>query len=219
MIQKRKATSAHRQDIWLKDLIDEHLEGTMTSRGEHVFYPSVISNSCDRYVWLCYNGRMVDRPLPAVLERIFQNGSFLEERVGKWFSELGILIDREVSVKYEIPAISGRIDFLIRHANFGVIPIELKSINTSKFDTLRKPLPEHNIQIQMYLNMGNYAKGTVLYENKNNQKIKAFLVDKDPEHWADILERCFKIKDMLAMPEKCTGPRYCDCRLVEEGLL
>ena len=38
MIQKRKAKAAHRQDVWLKDLIDEHLEGTMTSRGEHVFY-------------------------------------------------------------------------------------------------------------------------------------------------------------------------------------
>ena len=219
MIDKRKTNPAHREDIWLKDLIDEHLTGTMTSRNKRVFYPSVISNPCDRYVWLCYYGRMVDRPLPAVLERIFQNGSYLEDRVAKWLTDLNILVDREVSVKYEIPAISGRIDFLIRHANYGVLPIELKSINTTKFDKLRKPLDDHFIQIQMYLNMGGYEKGTVFYENKNNQKIKAFLVDRDPEKWADILDRCFKIKEMLMAPEKCTGPRWCDCRQVEEGLL
>ena len=65
-------------DLWLSEIIDEHLDGTMFAPRTGVFHPSVISNACDRYVWLCYHGKMVDQPLPAKLQRIFQNGSFLE---------------------------------------------------------------------------------------------------------------------------------------------
>ena len=104
---------------------------------------------------------------------------------------------------------------MIKHYDFGLIPIELKSINTAGFAKLRGPKPEHQTQIQMYLNMGNYDKGTVLYENKNDQKIKTFIVDRDPEQWADILERCFRIQEMLIPPEKCSGATWCNCRKVE----
>tara|TARA_R110000824_G_scaffold67689_2_gene175278 strand:+ start:107 stop:781 length:675 start_codon:yes stop_codon:yes gene_type:complete len=204
-------------DLWLSEIIDEHLDGTMFAPRTGVFHPSVISNACDRYVWLCYHGKMVDQPLPAKLQRIFQNGSFLEERVEVWLKNLNILVDREVSVKQDIPPISGRIDFLIKHYDFGLIPIELKSINTAGFAKLRGPKPEHQTQIQMYLNMGNYDKGTVLYENKNDQKIKTFIVDRDPEQWADILERCFRIQETLVTPEKCGGASWCNCKLVPMG--
>ena len=203
------------QDIWLAELIDDYLTGTMFAPRGGVFHPSVISNTCDRYVWLCYHGKMADQPLPPKLERIFQNGNFLEERVGSWLEGLNILIDREVSVKQEIPPISGRIDFLINHYKFGTHPIELKSINTAGFAKLKKPKPEHQIQIQMYLNMGNYGQGTVLYENKHDQKIKTFLVDKDPIQWDEILRRCFNIQEMLMPPEKCSGATWCNCRKVE----
>ena len=218
-IKPPKPTNRIRNDRWLSEIIDEHLEGLMEAPRGVVFHPSVISNSCDRYVWLCYHGYMIDQPLPPKLQRIFQNGSFLEERVEQWFEGLNILVDREVSVKQEIPAISGRIDFLIKHYNYGIIPIELKSINTAGFVRLKGPKPEHQIQLQMYLNMGSYDIGTVLYENKNEQNIKTFLVERDAEQWGEILDRCFRIQEMLARPEKCTGARWCACRKVTGELL
>ena len=67
----------------------------------------------------------------------------------------------------------------------------------------------------MYLNMGGYDVGTVLYENKNDQNIKAFLVEKDPIQWDEILNRCFRIQEMLMPPEKCSGATWCNCRKVE----
>ena len=203
-----------KKDVWLAEILDEHLEGIMEAPKGGVFHPSVLSNPCDRYVWLCYHGKMVDQPLPPNLQRIFQNGNFLEERVETWLKALNILIDREVSVKYEIPVISGRIDFLIQHYDYGVMPIELKSINTAGFGKLVRPKPEHDIQIQMYLNMGQYEKGTVLYENKNDQKIKAYIVERDKEQWGDILDRCFRIQETYIKPQKCTGPPWCACKKV-----
>ena len=68
-------------------------------------------------------------------------------------------------------------------------------------------------------NAGNSADsvdvGTVLYENKNDQNIKAFLVEKDPIQWDEILNRCFRIQEMLMPPEKCSGATWCNCRKVE----
>ena len=54
--------------------------------------------------------------------------------------------------------------------------------------------------------------GVVLYECKNDQKIKAFEIKKDPRHWNEIHDRCTRIMNMPTQPEKCTGYRYCACK-------
>jgi len=213
--KSRKTTVNAPADLWLEEMIDASLEGVMQAPKAGVFYPSALGNPCDRYLWLCYNGLMIDQTLPAKLERIFQNGNSLEDRVDKWLSKLNILIDRELSVKQDIPPISGRIDFIINHATYNHMPVELKSINTNGFSKLRSPKPEHSVQLQIYLNMGNYDIGTVLYENKNDQKIKSFLVERNIQAWDDILNRCFTIQEMLARPENCGGATWCACRKVE----
>ena len=204
------------QDNWLNELIDDYLQGTMHAPRAGVFYPSALGNPCDRYLWLCYHGHMVDQPLPANLQRIFQCGSSLEDRVAKWFDGLKILLYQEKPVRLEVPPISGRIDFLIRHETYGNHPVELKSINKVGFGKLKRPKPEHSLQLQMYLNMGDYPMGTVLYECKDDQRIKSFLVERDVVEWEKILARCFKIQDMIAMPEKCTGASWCACKNVSE---
>tara|TARA_Y100000361_G_scaffold152431_1_gene171899 strand:+ start:331 stop:1017 length:687 start_codon:yes stop_codon:yes gene_type:complete len=212
----RKTTNKALADTWLEDVIDASLEGVMEAPKAGVFYPSSLGNPCDRYLWLCYNGLMIEQNLPANLERIFQNGSSLEDRVDRWFSKLNILVERELSVKQDIPPISGRIDFIINHATYNHMPVELKSINTNGFSKLRSPKPEHAVQIQMYLNMGGYDIGTVLYENKNDQKIKSFLVERDTKAWDEILARCFNVQEMIARPDECTGATWCACRKVED---
>ena len=199
-VKKKVKKSLFTEDTWLVNQIDEHLEGVMDAPREGVFYPSALGNPCDRYLWLCYNGKMVSQTLSPNLQRIFQNGSFLEDRVDRWLEEMNLLIDREVAVKQDIPPISGRIDFLIQHYNYGEHPIELKSINTSGFYKLKAPKPEHEIQLQIYLNIGDYNQGTVFYENKNDQKIKTFVIERDIEKNNDILNRCFKFQDLLARP-------------------
>ena len=211
---KTKKKSLYDEDSWLVNQIDNHLEGVMEAPRTGVFYPSALGNPCDRYLWLCYNGKMVSQTLPPNLERIFQNGSSLEDRVDKWLEEMNILGDREVSVKQDIPPISGRIDFLINHYKYGIHPIELKSINTSACYKLKSPKPEHEIQLQIYLNIGDYNQGTVFYENKNDQKMKTFVIERDIEKWNEILNRCFKIQDMLARPTDCTGNSWCACKKV-----
>jgi len=205
-----------KSDEWLMETIDEYLTGVMHPPRSGVFHPSTLSNPCDRSVWLIYHGKMIATPLEPHVQRIFQNGNFLEQRVEKWFQNLGILVGREIPVRFDVPAISGRIDFLIKHSTYGITPIELKSINTSGFTKLRSPKPEHEMQLQMYLNMARYDIGTVLYENKNDQKIKAFFVERDEKEWQAILSRCANIQSMTEAPKQCTGAYWCSCRKVKD---
>ena len=202
-------------DTWLNNVIDEHLTGVMTPPRSGVFHPSTLSNSCDKAVWLTFHGHMTTSKLEPTLNRIFQNGSFLEKRVESWLANLGILLGSEIPVKNDNPSMSGRIDFLIKHEEYKVLPVELKSINTNGFAKLSGPKKEHKAQLQMYLNMGNFDMGTVLYENKNDQQIKSFLLERDETEWNRIIERCFNIQAMSEPPLRCTGAFWCACRSVD----
>ena len=213
---KRTKTKMQPQDEWLNSIIDEHLTEVDSPPRGGVFHPSALGNPCDRYLWLYYNSMLPEQLIEPRVRRIFQNGEFLEDRVGLWFSELNILLDREISLKQEIPPLSGRMDFLIKHYEYGEHPVELKSINKSNFTKLRGPKNEHYIQLQVYMNMGNYDHGTVLYECKDDQNIKSFVIEKDIEIWDNIIKRCFDIQNMIAKPEECTGIYWCPCRKVKE---
>ena len=209
--KKKKAP----RDKWLTKIIDEHLTEVDTPPRGGVFHPSALGNPCDRYLWLYYNAKIPEQILEARIKRIFQNGNFLEDRVALWLTDLNILIDREISLKQELPPISGRMDFLIKHLEYGELPVELKSINKFGFTQLSAAKPEHFTQLQMYLNMSGYDHGTVLYECKDDQHLKAFLIERDEEAWADILKRCFDIQAMTIAPDKCTGAWYCVCKKVK----
>ena len=60
--------------------------------------------------------------------------------------------------------------------------------------------------------------GIVVYENKNDQELKAFKVQQNADEWGAILERCIKIQYMSVndVPTGCTGAFYCACREVKQ---
>ena len=96
--------------------------------------------------------------------------------------------------------------------------LELKSINEKGFNDLKSsPKHDHFIQLQIYLNLLNKDYGIVLYENKNDQKLKAFKVERDVKVWETLLERCLNIMNMTELPATCTGEVWCKCKGVKNG--
>ena len=198
--------------------LEENLAYTKkwTTRG--VFYPSMLGNTCDRYLYLAYNGQLGDQVIGAKLVRIFDHGGSLEVRMQKYFERTGLFLAAEQSVKVHTPPISGRYDFLLKHEEYGRVILELKSINDKGFKALiDTPKPEHLLQVQIYLNLAGVENGVVLYENKNDQTLKAFKVVRNDAIWNGVLERCTRIQAMvpLNMPTQCTGEFFCDCRKVK----
>ena len=157
-----------------------------------------------------------EQDITAQTQRIFDNGGYLEERMDEYFTKLDIVDDREKVVKLDEPPISGRVDFILRHGEFGQVALELKSINARGFGALNKgPKPEHVIQLQIYLNLLPMEKGVILYENKNDQQLKSFVLDKYILVWQGLLDRCYTIMAMTSAPNKCTGNKWCRCKGVD----
>ena len=201
------------EEVWLVKSLEESLGGPQRKNRAGVFYPSMLGSYCMKLLYLAYNGLLPEQVIDDNLQRIFDNGNFLEERMATYFTKMDILLDREVEAKSDNPPISGRVDFLLKHADYDKIGLELKSINDKGFEALKnRPKREHTVQLQIYLHILKLPYGVVLYENKNNQKLKAFGMLPDPEIWAQILKKCEDIMLMMEPPSRCSGPQWCNCR-------
>ena len=213
---KKSSGRTKNQDRWLLKSIDNAIAYKNRPPSKGKFYPSLFGNPCDRYLYMAYNGLLDWDEIDGRIKRIFDHGGTFEERMKKYLKKADIYIDDEISVKLEDPPISGRIDFLIEHDKHGETPLELKTIKDEDFNDLKEaPKHEHLIQLQIYLNVREYKYGVVVYENKNDQKLKAFKVDADKEMWETILDRCKLIMEMEEAPSNCTGMWYCKCKGVK----
>ena len=71
--------------------------------------------------------------------------------------------------------------------------------------------------------MLGHEEGVVLYENKNTQQIKTFVVKQNKDLWDGILTRAQTIVDMVLPPKLSEVAsihyNYCDCKLVKDGEL
>ena len=216
-VETKTRSRTSNQDKWLLKMFEDTLGYSQSSSRVGVFYPSMLGNECDRYLYLAFRGKLPQQDIASTTQRIFDTGSSLEDRMTKYFEKMGILKGREIAVKSDSPPISGRADFLLVHEEHTEVVLELKSINDKGFKNLySKPKPEHAIQLQIYLQLMDKPYGIVLYENKNDQKLKAFQVKRSPKEWNDLVARCTLIQEAEELPLMCTGPSWCACRKYKE---
>jgi hypothetical protein len=216
-VETKTRSRTSNQDRWLLKMFEDNLGYQQNSNRVGVFYPSMLGNECDRYLYLAFRGKLPQQEIASTTQRIFDTGSSLEDRMTKYFEKMNILKGREISVKCDAPPISGRADFLLVHGEHTEVVLELKSINDKGFKNLySKPKPEHALQLQIYMQLLDKAYGIVLYENKNDQKLKAFKVKRSAKEWNALVKRCKEIQDAISIPESCTGAVWCACRKYEE---
>ena len=216
-VETKTRSRTSNQDKWLLKMFEDKLGYQQNSSRVGVFYPSMLGNECDRYLYLAFRGLLPQQEIASTTQRIFDTGSSLEDRMTKYFEKMGILKGREIPVKCDVPPISGRADFLLAHEEHTEIVLELKSINDKGFKNLySKPKPEHALQLQIYLQLLDKPYGIVLYENKNDQKLKAFQMKRSAKEWNALVKRCTEIQDAISIPESCTGAVWCACRKYKE---
>ena len=203
---------------WLTKQIDLHLENPIFENrkdSKGVFYASGLGNTCDRALFLLYHGLLPQSSVNAQLQRIFDHGHSTEARFRTYFERMRAFVADEVPARIEHPPIHGRADFILTFPRLGIkrLILELKTINDNGFGRLVEPKPEHTIQLQCYLNILNYQQGIVLYENKNNQNLKSFYLEKDENIFKDIIARCRRIQRMEELPdiESVKHDRWCSC--------
>lgn len=217
-IKYRQAKSESNRDLWMERLIDAgctRREESSASVGGK-FYASMVGNPCDRFLYLHYQGLLPPLVVDAHLARIFGAGNVAQDRFKQYFINERVFVDEEISVSCEVPPISGRIDLLLNTEEKGLYIVEMKTINSNGFKNLSRPKIEHEVQLQVYLNLRGVSEGGVVYENKDTQEVKVFKVSKNVSDWASIIDRCIRIMALKEIPTLASvkgkhDDRYCQC--------
>lgn len=74
------------------------------------------------------------------------------------------------------------------------IAVDFKSMNSYEFATLEAPKPKHLTQMNIYLYLTGLKYGKFIYEDKNSQSVKEFLVVRDDEMLRIKKEEAFVLK-------------------------
>ncbi len=219
-----------------KGFMEEELDSYLTLKGNSkktrkwVIRPSELGQ-CTRKIVMLILGLIEDTITPQQ-QRIFDNGNDVHRRYLKsYLPKIGC---KPVKIKVTKNGVSEKVDFSevlienkdywIRGAPDAVIlnphdglkyVFELKSIKQENFAVLEGPHEDHIDQVTIYMFLTDTKKALVLYENKNTQSIKEFVVDFDPKRLDTILKKIRTIQGYVtnyqetqALPDKC-GVNYC----------
>ncbi len=227
--QLRKGISQIRRSFgskhWFEQIIDDYLSIKKSEplRIIEEFHPSS-AGQCPRLIQFRMNGLVYEEVEPRV-KRIFENGNFMQARYRKFLEGANKFVEEEVPIRIEIDdiVIKGRADMIVLDNHDNKQVIEFKSINTRGFNELitnQAPKPEHFMQWNIYSKALSLHDGVILYENKDDQRMKPFQVKFDEENFNSVLNIFKMIKDynskgiVVPKPEKincywCAARKIC----------
>jgi hypothetical protein len=169
--------------------------------------PSQISE-CMRKLVAILVGLTVDDKIEPIYQRIFDNGNYVHKRYLKQYLPKTDIVCRILNVEQETYKdfveftlhdpdywLKGQPDALIFNPNDGLKYVfELKSVKHEVFVNLAGPELSHIMQVHLYMYLTNVPRAVILYECKNDQDIKEYVIEQQPEQLAFLLNRIRKIQ-------------------------
>lgn len=162
------------------------------------FHPSDLSNPCDAAVAFSFLGYERGSDVDARVQRIFDTGSARDKAWKQYLKDAGLSVTRSRNdLRIEMPEwrIRGECDDILYHkATQTRVVAEIKTINQRGFDLLdNAPLPDHLIQVHCYMAGHALRHAVVIYENKNDSRVKLIPVPWDDSVWTGICSRIIRI--------------------------
>lgn len=204
-----------------------------------VIRPSSIAD-CTRKIVCDILGFLPPEPIEPRRQRIFDNGDSVHTRYLKYYlPRMGIAAkilaaDRkgkqkvkdfiEVSLKEDDYWIKCRPDAVIinRKDNNRYYVLEVKSMRSDLFDALEYPDANYIQQVHLYMFVTKVPRAIILYENKDTQDIKEFVIEQDDALLEKILAKIRSIQKYVVdyinnkkLPEKCSRGYCYACRQLE----
>jgi len=175
---------------WLIAVLEGVQESNGTGRQDPgYFHPSDFGHVCDAYMAFKFLGAPAVEKIPARLRRIFDHGSGRDYYLKSDSKRAKIsLIKKEEDRKIELPElhIRGELDeWVVNPANGRKYVVDFKTMNTTEFQQLTAVKPSHHKQVHPYMKAKETYEGIVLYEDKNDQSLKAMPADFDKNIWQD----------------------------------
>ena len=103
------------------------------------------------------------------------SGTDRHGRIETAMEHAGILVSKELAIKYEDPPISGKTDAIINWKGVEVLT-EIKTMNDEAYHRTRKPRKYHIEQVLIYMKIMKKSFAYLIYESKNTHDIKMFPV-------------------------------------------
>jgi len=213
------ATTIDEKSRWFLNQLDIAITTSFNNthpQSKYVFHSSVVGTPCNRFLYFHYNGLLPFIVSDAKSRRRLDVGHSAETRYEAYFRKMRAYVQKEVSARLERPPIHGRADFILTFPQIGLrrVVVELKTINNADFQSLVTPVNLHVVQLQSYLNILAIDNGIILYEDKNNQSLKSFFIERNNTLWQQVVERCEWIQTLAIPPEvdkTVVHDRYCKC--------
>lgn len=121
-----------------------------SDRAINVNSPSQASN-CLRANYYMRTGESNDGSIDPRTQRIFDNGTCVHERLQDYLKKADILVQEEVPVIDPLYNIQGHTDALFHLNKYELGILEIKSINSNGFNSLKEAKFEHRQQAMVYL--------------------------------------------------------------------
>jgi CRISPR/Cas system-associated exonuclease Cas4 (RecB family) len=203
---------------WVEQLIDDFLDGRVEeNRSGRDFHPSA-AGKCPRLIQLSMMGLIQEYHEPRV-KRIFDAGHDMHNRYKRYFERAGKLIAEEESARAKIDGVSivGRADLIVKDFKGNKHLLELKTVNSRRFEEILKKgiyYEDHFIQWNLYSGILKLYGGEILYENKDDQRMKIFHVEFNDEKFVRTINM-FKAVDyhierglLIRKPDVCDA-KFC----------
>lgn len=177
----------------IKEKIDAFYLNRQRGKESNNLYVSD-AGKCPRAIYFRIKG-YAKKEMDARVLRLLDHGDHTHLRIMGVLFSLGIVRASEV----EIPSketIGGRADAIVSLNNHLYV-LEIKSVNKAAFNKLEKPNPDHAKQLQLYLHYFKLGDGVIIYECKDTQDIKEFVVSYDKEEVDAILKDFEEIKKRI----------------------
>ncbi len=207
----------------LKERIDSLYSSKQENRDKLAFYISD-AGKCPRAIWFAMK-KYPKKEVDARVMRIFEHGNYTHMRIMSALYSLGLVTASEIGIP-DNQMIHGRADAIV-NIDGELYVVEIKSVNSMRFKKAEAD-QDHIKQLQLYLYFFKIKKGILIYENKDNQEIKEFMI----EYNEPLVKKLFSdfniLKDKIGMNQVPEIPddledwrcEYCpyiaSCEKVEE---
>lgn len=141
------------------------------------FHPSDFGHPCDAFLAFRFLGAPSTELISARLRRIYDLGSARDLQLKRDAKRAGISLikkDEERSIVIDSYRIRGELDDLVQNpVTNEIYVIDYKTMNDKEWQALEEVKPSHHLQVMPYEYAKEVYNGLVLYENKNDQQLKA----------------------------------------------
>lgn len=194
------------------------------------FSPSNVGGyhgQCPRYWVRAFNGAVFDEQKDSQGLYNVLNGQASHERIEDLFRKADLLKYAEFEVTYKDPPMHGFVDVMINWEGDS-IPGEIKTTRQEAFlvrQATMKPVPQHYVQLLLYLYILKKEKGFLIYENRNDGNFLIIPVVKNEKsrndlwqvlNWLKEVRKAYEEEHMPKIPYRSNSKVCKTCPLRKE---